>query len=66
MTMIQECEKDYNLYDDAYLHVDKLDSSTVTRRDNMEDIHAPAIVVPRRAILEDLCDLWTSQLGHVC
>jgi hypothetical protein len=64
--MIQECRKHYNLYDDAYLHVDKLDSSTVTRRDNMEDIHAPAVAVPRRAILEDLRDLWTSQLGHVC
>lgn len=47
----------YNLEDHAHLHVDKLDSSTVTRRDNMEDIHTPAIAVPRGAIFKDLRDL---------
>lgn len=64
--LFKNAKSTINLYDNAYLHVDKLDSSSVTRRDNMQDIHAPAIAVPRRAILEDLRDLWTSQLGPVC
>jgi hypothetical protein len=63
---LSECQMYYNLQDHAHLHVDKLDSSTVTRRDNMEDIHTPAVAVPRGAILKDLRDLWSSLLGHVC
>lgn len=63
---LSECQMYYKLQDHAHLHVDKLDSSTITRGDNMEDIHTPAVAVPRGAILKDLRDLWSSLLGHVC
>jgi hypothetical protein len=58
------CE--YDLLEGVYLHVDKLDSSSITRGDNMEHFHTPAVTIPRGAILEDLRDLWSNVLRHVC
>jgi hypothetical protein len=51
------------LLEGVYLQVDKLDSSSITRGDNVEHIHAPAVTIPRGAILEDLRDLWSNVLG---
>jgi hypothetical protein len=49
----------------THLHVDQLDSSTITRRENMEDLNATTVTIPRRTILEDLRNLKQWLLGVV-
>jgi hypothetical protein len=50
---------------DIYLHIDELNRSTITRRDNMDNINMPTIAIPWWAILKDLSNLKGNTLGDV-